>query len=140
MIVQDCACTIMKPCATTSPAMNANPSQTKYSIQIPCPPGQVSDGYHTFDELYDHRCVLFLCLMRCLPECAWFSQFHADGTTMDGWFIAGIKLNTGDVTYHLPMKFFAKAGATGAKPLPRGLEWDGHTSADVLERLKEWLS
>ncbi|MET4695217.1 hypothetical protein V5J35_000855 [Endozoicomonas sp. NE40] len=29
-------------------------------IILPCDVSQVSDGYHTFAELYDHRCLLWV--------------------------------------------------------------------------------
>jgi hypothetical protein len=51
----------------------------------------VSDGYHTFAELYQHRFALFLALCRAL-EMGWKSRLHADGTMYPGWFIAGIEL------------------------------------------------
>ena len=81
--------------------------------------GEVSDGYHTFDELYEHRHSLMLALMRCLPYCSWFSRCHDDGSSFDGWFICGIDLPraNGTVTYHLPERLWATAVATGAKKL-----------------------
>ena len=60
----------------------------------------VSDGYHTFKELYDHRIALFLALVKSISEqeyhpanqICWKSKKHSDGTMFDGWFIAGIGL------------------------------------------------
>jgi hypothetical protein len=99
--------------------------------------GEVSDGYHTFDELYEHRHSLFLALMRCLPYCSWLSRWHDDGTFSEGVFICGIDLPCagGTVTYHLPERLWATAVATGAKKLERAPKWDGHTSDDVVSRL-----
>lgn len=96
---------------------------------------KISDGYHTFEELYDHRISLFLALMWALPENAWISKRHHDGEEWEGWFIAGMRLPTGDITYHLADKYWEPAKHTGAKVLDRGIEWDGHTSQDVLGRL-----
>ncbi|AXF51465.1 hypothetical protein PQA73_gp37 [Erwinia phage Pavtok] len=99
----------------------------------PASMGEVSDGYHTFNELYAHRVRLFSCLMHAHRNRAWWSDHHADGTVWDGWVIAGITTPAGDVTYHLPV--------TEVPELPedthrlRGKEWDGHTAADVLKRL-----
>ena len=53
----------------------------------------ISDGYHTFDELYDHRITLYIAL--CKSMCGdfgdwrnvWRSQKHSDGTNYDGWFL-----------------------------------------------------
>lgn len=110
-----------------------------HSIQIPCKPGEVSDGYHTFDELYDHRCTLFLTLLSVNPEISWISTKHHDGTSWDGWFIAGMNLPNGNVTYHLPAAMWSLACETKAAVLDRAPEWDGHTSADVVKRLQQWV-
>lgn len=101
--------------------------------------GGISDGNHTFDELYDHRCLLFLMVMDAHPEESWFSKKHDDGEEWDGWFICGTHLPTGMVTYHLPDRMWNLAVKTGANELDKGPEWDGHTSKDVIKRLTEYL-
>lgn len=58
---------------------------------IPCDPSKVSDGYHTFEELYDHRCLLFIQLIGLLPAFSFASYCHSDETVWEGWFIAGCK-------------------------------------------------
>lgn len=95
-----------------------------------------SDGYHTFDELYEHRHALFLALMAAYHALSWISTKHHDGSALDGWFIAGIKLPTGDVSYHLPSRLWSEACATGAAVLKTGMWWDGHTAEQVVDRLK----
>lgn len=60
----------------------------------------LSDGYHSFKELYDHRVKLFITLCNTIDlhnkaykgakKKPWKSLFHSDGTMWDGWFIAGI--------------------------------------------------
>lgn len=106
-------------------------------------PGQISDGYHTFDELYEHRIELFLALCREIyryhgaSASPWMSQLHSDGSSFDGWFVAGIGRESGQqITYHLPMKYWTRA-AKSCRILEKAPEYDGHTSADVLERLKK---
>jgi hypothetical protein len=110
------------------------------TIQIPCKPGEVSDGYHTFDELYEHRCTLFLALIKAHPTLSWISAKHHDGSAWDGWFVAGIKAPTGDTTYHLPACMWSLACETGAAILETGMWWDGHTAADVVKRIQAWVS
>lgn len=105
------------------------------TLKIPCEPGEVSDGYHTFNELYEHRHALFLNLMKLMPSDSWFSRKHSDGSEMEGWFIAGINLKTGMVTYHLPDRLWNVAKKTGANLREIGAAWDGHTSKDVIFRL-----
>jgi hypothetical protein len=104
---------------------------------------QLSDGYHTFAELYEHRHALMLALMRSEPDLCWFSRYHADGGLPFGspdWFIAGAELTTGPITYHLPARLWETAQKTGASELSVGMAWDGHTPADVVERLKSWAA
>ena len=98
----------------------------------------MSDGYHTFDELYEHRHALFLMLMRSYPTLSWISMTHNDGTYLDGWFIAGINAPTGDITYHLPERLWAAARETGALTVECAPRWDGHTAAAVVDRLMAW--
>lgn len=95
--------------------------------------GLFSDGYHTFKELYAHRVRLFTCLMHAHRNRAWWSEKHHDGSFMPGWIIAGIETPAGHATYHLPISE-SHYLPEGTK-LERGKEWDGHTAADVLERL-----
>lgn len=101
--------------------------------------GEVSDGYHTFNELYRHRSALFVTLVRKFPEISWFSKLHQDGTMFDGMFIVGMELPTGQITYHLNVDpYFEMLRATQALELEHSLTWDGHTSDDVMIRLLDW--
>ena len=93
--------------------------------------GEVSDGYHTFNELYEHRHALFGMVVKRMK--GWKSRSHADGTSYPGWFIAGITTKEGQVSYHLPVRLWDEFPGTERERAP---EWDGHTSDDVVERLK----
>lgn len=106
---------------------------------------QVSDGYHTIAELYDHRITLYIALCRAQNYienefgCArfvWRSKFHGDGNpAYEGWFIMGIGKEHGkQISYHLPISRWEEADF--AETLDKAPEWDGHSSAQVLERLK----
>lgn len=112
---------------------------------------QVSDGYHTMDEVYDHRIALFMqvCKMQAyFNEIAsaqgidrarriWKSKNHhpTDKPMFEGWFIMGIDTEPGrQITYHLPLKLWDECDF--AIQFIKAPKWDGHTSADVLERLK----
>jgi hypothetical protein len=106
---------------------------------VPLDSGEISDGFHTFNELYDHRCTLFLALMSSNPALSWISAKHHDGSEWEGWFIAGMELPTGDVTYHLPTSMMGAAMNTGCRVLDCGKEWEGHTASDVVTRLREWV-
>lgn len=110
------------------------------TLTLPYEVGEVSDGYHTFNELYRHRNTMFLALMKTSPARSWISKLHYDGGEYDGWFIAGMKLPTGDVTYHMPNSFWYLAIKTGAEVRERAPQWDGHTSADVEKRIQQWIT
>jgi hypothetical protein len=104
---------------------------------------QVSDGYHTIQELYDHRIRLFIALCKAKNNHfldgqdvnPWRSKTHSDGSCIPDWFVLGIGREKGvQITYHLPMSYWEETNF--AETLDRAPDWDGHTSADVLERLK----
>ena len=98
------------------------------------------DGYHTFEELYDHRITLFVALCRTLKNDAnhngiWASVQHADCSTFGDWFVMGIGKEKGkQITYHLPARYWHEV-CEFAEILEKAPEWDGHTSDDVLKRL-----
>ena len=105
--------------------------------------GSTSDGYHTFDELYEHRITLWIALCRTQTEhchkcddISWRSKLHSDGSSFDGWFVLGLFYDPGEqMTYHLPMSRWDECDF--AQELDRAPEFDGHTPADVLERIKK---
>ena len=103
--------------------------------------GKISDGYHAFDELYDHRSALFVALMMNHPGISWIADKHDDGTMFDGFFIVGMNLPTGPVTYHLrrdPWLTILKKGKAPITHITQAPKWDGHTSTDVIERILGW--
>jgi hypothetical protein len=105
----------------------------------------ISDGYHTFGELYAHRVGLFIALCRKVvyiekrtgdkkPSSVWRSRRHADGESQDGWFVLGIGYKPGEqISYHLSADIWDETGF--AVTLDAAPEFDGHTSDDVLKRL-----
>ena len=107
------------------------------AIEIPAGGiGEVSDGYHTFNELYLHRNTLFAVLCNTYRSAAWKSMRHADGYMYDDYFIAGIQTPAGMVTYHIELLHW---DLFDVPELERAPEYDGHTSADVLDRLPSLL-
>jgi len=95
--------------------------------------GETSDGYHTFNELYHHRAVLFSVIVRDHQELAWKSKAHHDGTMYDGMFIVGIETPKGQATYHYDIAPYWDM--FDCKELDRAPEWDGHSPADAIERI-----
>lgn len=105
--------------------------------------GEISDGYHTFNELYEHRIALFIALCHVYSNdgyqspnkrMVWKSKVHSDGSLMDGWFIAGIGVFQGEqITYHLPMD---KWDSLHVRELEKAPLWDGHIPSEVVKRLE----
>jgi len=105
--------------------------------------GEVSDGYHTFNELYDHRNTMFIALCKSLmvndpdhyENKIYKTRFDFENKYCgDGWFILGINFPKGkQISYHLPFKYWETCKQfTSFDKVPA---FDGHTSKDVLERL-----
>lgn len=92
--------------------------------------GDLSDGFHTFNQLYYQRMMLFAVIVGQNKEQAWKSRRHEDGELCfgGGWFIVGITTPLGDFTYHYEDKYF---GYFDCVELERGKHWDGHTEEDV---------
>ena len=95
--------------------------------------GDTSDGYHTFNELYHHRAVLFSVICNERPEVAWKSKRHHDGTMYDGMFIVGIDTPEGQATYHYDIDPYWDM--FHVKELELAPEWDGHTPGEAIRRI-----
>jgi len=101
--------------------------------------GQISDGYHTFNELYEFRKVYNAALFN---EWAASKKYdvhksfkHHDGELCfgGGWFIVVAVLPSGQISNHYENKdweLFKCEAVEKAK-----YEFDGHTGEDVIERL-----
>ena len=100
---------------------------------------QVSDGYHTFQELYEFRMAYNAALFNEWALNGKYdvhkSKKHHDGEGCfgGGWFIVVATLPAGDISNHYEMKdwdlFHCDEWKTAKK-------WDGHDSKDVINRLK----
>ena len=96
--------------------------------------GEVSDGFHTFNGLYEQRMILFAALVKAYKDKAWKSYRHEDGEYCfgGGWFIVGIDTPEGSYTYHYENKYWDMFDCVD---LPRAKHWDGHTEEDAETRL-----
>ena len=119
--------------------INAQPTITPPPIT-----GDTSDGYHTFNELYHHRAVLFSVVCNERPDIAWKSKRHHDGTMYNGMFIVGINTPEGQATYHYDIDPYWEL--FHVKELEYAPEWDGHTPDEAIRRIgtltppNEWVS
>ena len=94
----------------------------------------LSDGFHTFRQLYYQRMMLFAAIVRQNKDKAWKSLRHEDGELCfgGGWFIVGIDTPEGSYTYHYEDNYYS---LFDCEELERGKHWDGHTEKDVTRLL-----
>lgn len=94
---------------------------------------KMSDGYHTFADLYEQRLILSAALAKNNPH-AWKSKRHEDGSVPfgGGWFVMGFDTDEGCYTYHYELKDW---DLFQCEELDKGKPWDGHTSKDVRRLL-----
>jgi len=104
---------------------------------VACDSNEVSDGYHTFGELYAHRCRLFALLMVTFDGNAFKTRRNAEGEEWEGWFIGGMDTPVGQITYHLPAEMWDMLPTV--REIERNAGYDGHTANDVLARLDELI-
>ena len=98
--------------------------------------GNISDGYHTFNQLYHQRAILFATIVNQNKDISWKSYKHSDGKycfdSNGEWFIVGIDTPEGSYTYHYEKKYW---DIFHCIELECGKEWDGHTEEDVTRLL-----
>jgi hypothetical protein len=106
--------------------------------------GEVSDGYHTFNELYEYRMLYNAALFNEFAKQGLYdvhkSRKHSDGEYPFGnsnWFIVMAELPTGQISNHYEMKDWGKFQIP-EKPLAN--KWDRHTPKDVTERLTSFTT
>jgi hypothetical protein len=96
--------------------------------------GDFSDGFHTFNELYHQRAILFAVIVNQNKSISWKSYKHENGELCfgGGWFIVGIDTPEGSYTYHYENKYW---DMFDCQELEHGKHWDGHTDKDVTRLL-----
>ncbi len=112
--------------------------------QEPVIDGNTSDGYHTFNELYEFRKAYNIALFnewaangKCFVHKSWR---HNDGELCfgGGWFIVVAVLPQGQISNHYEAKDW---DLFHIQETEKALfEFDGHTGADVIERLKSYTT
>lgn len=118
---------VTKPSATMTDAKRLIADMPAVDVE------KMSDGYHTFADLYEQRLILSAALAKNNPH-AWKSKRHEDGSVPfgGGWFIMGFDTDEGCYTYHYELKDW---DLFQCKELDKGKPWDGHTSKDVRRLL-----
>lgn len=93
---------------------------------------RVSDGAHTFGELYYHRMMLFSVLCNQHEDLAWKSWKHDDGSSIPGFFVVGIRTPEGQFSYHYRAEHWKYFDIEEVEYAPK---YDGHTSEDITRLL-----
>jgi hypothetical protein len=106
--------------------------------------GETSDGHHTFNELYEYRLLYNASMFNEFAKQGLYdvhkSKKHSDGEAPFGdknWFIVMAELPTGQISNHYEMKDW---NLFDIPEKEKANEWDGHTSKDVTERLRSFLT
>lgn len=103
---------------------------------------KISDGYHTFSELYRYRMLYNAALFNILaaneiaPVCK--SYKHSDGENCfgGGWFIVIANLPTGQISNHYENRYWDLFKVPELNCAP---EYDGHTPVEAANRLELYL-
>lgn len=110
-------------------------------------PGEVSDGFHTFNELYRYRMLYNAALFShwathdrhgMLHHEVHKSWRHHDGKPcfFGGWFIVMATLPTGQISNHYPAEHWDLFRIPATETAD---EWDGHTPTEAADRLEAFL-
>lgn len=101
--------------------------------------GEISDGYHTFNELYYYRMLYNAAFFNMLPK-EWVhkSKKHYDGEECfgGGWFIVMANLPTGQISNHYELKDWDLFQIPEKEVADK---WDGHTPQEAADRLYNYL-
>ncbi|MFC9432709.1 hypothetical protein [Nocardia sp. NPDC057030] len=102
--------------------------------------GEMSDGYHTFNELYHHRMLYNALLFNEWARQGLYdvhkARCHSDGSRAAGWFVVVAQLPTGQISNHYPDRDWDRFAIPER---PRAAEWDRHTPRQAAERLAALL-
>ena len=106
--------------------------------------GEFSDGYHTFNELYDYRKAYNAAFFNELAKQGLYdvhkSRLHSDGKVPfddKNWFIVMAELPTGQISNHYEIKDWDLFDIPEKE---KANTWDGHTPQDVYKRLIKYLN
>lgn len=104
--------------------------------------GNVSDGYHTFNELYRYRMLYNAALLNMMAKFNTYniikSKKHSDGEPCfgGGWFVVMATLPTGQISNHYEMKYW---DLFNIKEADMAYAFDGHTPEMAADRLEKFI-
>jgi len=131
------------PCVTLNVALKAcekTVSGLKNRIKAKLDDGTLSDGNHSFNELYDYRKAYNAAFFNELhgQYNVHKSKLHHDGEEPfgGGWFVVMADLPTGQISNHYELKDW---NLFKVPVRERAEEWDGHTPKQAYERLIKFI-
>ena len=112
------------------------------------PNGDVSDGYHTFDELYYYRlcynAIFINTLVKLINEnpakfkdikvCKSKKHFGGELCYGGGWFIVMISTPWGQISNHYKLEYW---NMFNCRIVDVSWKWDGHGMKEAMERLNK---
>jgi len=102
---------------------------------------EISDGHHTFEELYKFRMLYNAAFFNNIKDKTkvYKSFKHSDGELCfgGGWFVVVAILPTGQITNHYEEKYWDLFKIPAVEKVED--EYDGHTPEDVAKRLEKYI-
>ena len=94
----------------------------------------ISDGFHTFDELYYQRILLTKAVALAAinnfdKDSVYRSKLHSDGTMYKDYFIVVFNTPEGNFSYHYHIAYWGVFDFLTERP--NAEEFDGHTWKDI---------
>lgn len=116
--------------------------ESRSRLELQLEDGELSDGYHTHNELYEYRLLYNAHAARGWLAAGYpvsRSKRHDDGEECfgGGWFVVAATLTTGQVSNHYHLDDWGLFD--GIPELETAPMWDGHTPAEAAERLRAAL-
>lgn len=102
----------------------------------------VSDGYHTFGELYRYRMLYNAAFFNQLAKegiikiCKSHKHFDGEECFGGGWFIVMAELPTGQISNHYENQYW---NLFNVPEQEKGFKWDGHSPNDAADRIEAYL-
>ena len=96
---------------------------------------KISDGHHTFEDLYKNTLILFCTLCISNPDISWKEKKHLNeenNPMFKGDFIAGINTPEVIATYHFKLEFW---DLFQIPEIEKASKYDNYDNATVLKRI-----
>jgi hypothetical protein len=118
--------------------MSENAAAELAALRASIADGTVTDGFHSFPELYESRLVLHAYAVEAWQARGWpvvKSWRHEDGERCfgGGWLIVHVVTPEGPASFHYPAAAWELFDVPAVETAP---PFDGHTTADVHARLR----